>query len=968
MKKYNSITIALIVLGVLVNICATALAGSSEQFLDEEWNRTYKVGDIYNVQSLQKTSDGGYIIIGTLSKNSNDGRYPEDYFLVKTDSMGNEQWNRIFREQNKDGGVYISYIMQTSDLGYLIAGDTNKYDTGSSKLWLTKTDTQGNEQWKKDFRGDRPIMQSFGGNNITGRINEAHRSVMETQDGGFLVMGNTGPCQDCSKGSEQPMDIWLMKIDSGGSEEWNRTLGKTNGSAFSFQVTSDSGFVLAGTSNSNITWLMKSDQSGNELWNRTFQETGGRAVVVQQASDGGYAIAVTDTSGSQTWLIKTDPDGQERWNKTYNSFDIFLQTRDGGFLIHSVSPDESLLKVDSNGTEQWKKIMTEMSIMSISYFEQTNEGGYIFAGTKYYYDSILGSCIVKLDPRGKKLWEKVLRDELSWSIDTQVRKTEDGYVVVGISSDRWNLKLMKFKSRDNPFAMFTYEPEYPGVNQTVTFDASLSSDLKGNITNYRWDFGDGNTSDTTGKKVTHSYAKTGEVSVKLTLMNNSAGVNSTWKKVFVQELMAPEETMNVTFGNFSGAKYAQETADGGFIIAGRNDSIYDGWLVKTDPDGKEKWNLTFKGVELKSVIETSDGGFMAAGEYNMSDIRLIKIDKTGTEEWNRLFNSKGLGSIMGFGIISGENGTVAQTHDGGYVIAGINKWAAGDNLDAWLLKTDPDGNYSWSMILRGNKTGQNILSSVQETPDGYYVTGTWWNPYGGPDPGAVLLKTDQKGNEKWAWTRIISINDHAGPGLQTSDGGFVMMGTSSYFNQSNWTSYWTNYTGPEWNTEIWLMKTDSQGNEQWRTGNRVKKLAFEASFSATEDSGYIYSVIVQERLENDYENDIYGEIYSVKFVKLDSDGNIEWQKRDEGYSIKPTSDGGYVTARGSQLVKFGGVRHEPLKSVILQETPITTPTQILMAGSNETQTVTPPEKAAGFEASLVILMFLAVFISRRKIW
>ncbi|HEX7628604.1 MAG TPA: S-layer protein domain-containing protein [Candidatus Methanoperedens sp.] len=375
-------------------------------------------------------------------------------------------------------------------------------------------------------------------------------------------------------------------------------------------------------------------------------------------------------------------------------------------------------------------------------------------------------------------------------------------------------------------------------------------------------------------------------------------------------------------------------------------------------------------IKLKTVFETLDGGFMAAGEYNVSDIRLVKIDKTGKEEWNRLFNSKGMGSNLGFGIISGENGTIAQTQDGGYVVAGINKWAAGDNLEAWLLKTDPDGNYSWSRILRGNMTGQNILSSVQETPGGFYVTGTWWNPYGGPHPDAVLLKNDQNGNEKWAWTRVKSINDHAGPGLQTSDGGFVMMGTSSYFNQSNWTDYTADhtadFTGPEWNTEIWLMKTDSQGNELWIKGNRVKKLAFEVSFSAAQDGGYIYSVIVQERPENDFETDIYGEIYSVKFVKLDPDGNIEWLKRDEGYSIKPTSDGGYVTARGGQLVKFGGARHEPLQPGIVSETSISAPT--FVAVPNETQTATNIENAAGFEVVLVILMFLAAFISRRKIW
>jgi hypothetical protein len=185
-----------------------------------------------------------------------------------------------------------------------------------------------------------------------------------------------------------------------------------------------------------------------------------------------------------------------------------------------------------------------------------------------------------------------------------------------------------------------------------------------------------------------------------------------------------------------------------------------------------------------------------------------------------------------------------------------------------------------------------------------------------------------------------------------------MMGTSSYFNQSNW----TDYTGPEWNTDIWLMKTDAQGNEQWRKGNRVKKLVYESSFSATQDGGYIYSVIVQERPENDYENaDIYEEIYSVKFVKLDSEGNIEWQKRDEGYSIKPISDGGYVMARGFQLVKFGGVKPEPLQSGILQETPIAIQTKTPRAVSNETQTVILPEKIAGFEVVLAITILLAVY-------
>ncbi|NJD54061.1 MAG: PKD domain-containing protein [Candidatus Methanoperedens sp.] len=966
MNKYTRILFALILLGDLVNSSRTALAESREPFPDEEWNRTYSVGEIYETQCIQKTSEGGYIIIGTLSKSSNDGRHPEDYLLVKTDPTGKEQWRRKFIEEDESRAGYAMNIMQTTDLGYLIAGSTANFTTGSLNIWISKLDAEGKEEWKKNLQENRSARQFFGGNKIMDRYDETYRSVREAPDGGFLILGKTDNCQNCSIQMERPMDIWLVKTDLNGNEEWNRTLGRTDHSAYSFIMTPDGGLVLAGVYGPDTTWFEKSDQNGNELWNRTYEGIGGGSVVVQRASDGGYAVAIAGTSESQIRLIKTDTNGFKQWEKTYmdTSFHDFQHTQDGGFLLwRSAWADNRLLKIDRDGNEQWRKNLDDLAV---SYVEQTREGDYLLAATKFSEDVILGYTVRKLDYTGNKLWEKIFGNEFFGSPPVgkkTIAQTDDGYVLMGSGSNSLNIKLKKFKNRDIPFAVFTYEPEYPGVNQTVTFDASVSNDPKGNITNYRWDFGDGNTTITSAKKISHSYNRIGEMTVRLTVINNSGGVNSTWKKVFVQKLAAPFEILNVSFGNYSDAKYAEETSDGGFIIAGRNDSIYEGWLVKTDPDGKEEWNWTFNGNELKSVIQTEDGGFMAAGD-NMSDIKLVKIDQKGKEQWYRTFKDKLIGPNLGFGLVFGENGTVAQTHEGGYVVAGINKWAAGDNMDAWLAKTDPEGNYSWSRILKGNRTGQNILSSVQETSDGgYIVTGTWWNPYGGLDPDAILIKTDQKGNEKWACTRIISLNDHAGPGLQTSDGGFVMMGTSSYLNQSNWTSYWTNYTGPQWNTDIWLMKTDAKGNEQWRKGNRVKGLAYEASLSATEDGGYIYSVMVQERPENDYEKtDVYREIYSAKFVKLDSDGNIEWQKRDEGYSIKPTSDGGYVTARGSSLVKFGWVKSEgSLGEIIPDET---------SANPNETPIAIPtrssPEKAAGFEAVLSITMLLAVYTARRK--
>jgi hypothetical protein len=212
MNKYNSITIALILLSVLLSLAGTVLAESSEPFPDEEWNKTYNVPAMDDTNWMEQTSDGGYIIIGSVGYYSNYNPLSKDYIVVKTDAKGDQQWSGKFREEDEDRAGYLmqTYIMQTSDSGYLIAGSTENFTTGSLNIWIRKLDAEGIEQWKKDFRESRPSRQFFGGNNITDRFDEADRSVRETPDGGFLIIGKTNHCQNCTIEIERPMDIWLI--------------------------------------------------------------------------------------------------------------------------------------------------------------------------------------------------------------------------------------------------------------------------------------------------------------------------------------------------------------------------------------------------------------------------------------------------------------------------------------------------------------------------------------------------------------------------------------------------------------------------------------------------------------------------------------------------------------------------------------------------------------------------------------
>jgi uncharacterized protein YxeA len=252
------------------------------------WNKTFGGSEADVGNSVQQTSDGGFIVTGTTASY---GAGNNDVWLIKTDSSGNVSWNKTF---GGSSGDYGNSVQQISDGGYIIAGQTYSYGAGSGDVWLIKADSSGNQTWAKTFGG---VKSDVG------------YSVQQSSDDGYIIAGRTG-----SYGAGST-DVWLIKADSSGNQTWAKAFGGSgDDGGISVQQTSDGEYIVAGYTFSYgagayDVWLIKTDSSGNETWNKTFggviSDVG---YSVQQTSDGGYIITgFTNSYGAgngDVWLIR----------------------------------------------------------------------------------------------------------------------------------------------------------------------------------------------------------------------------------------------------------------------------------------------------------------------------------------------------------------------------------------------------------------------------------------------------------------------------------------------------------------------------------------------------------------------------------------------------------------------------------------------------------------------------------------
>lgn len=342
-----------------------------------EWTRTYGSPDGEWAYSVIHTEDGGYAIGGATAKYSwpERGYVNYSFLLIKTDASGNMQWNKTYGGEDEDDELAYS-IIQTGDGGYAIAGIKQFSGVINGEFliigdfWLVKTDSEGNMQWNKTYGGAESerlysvIQTSDGGYALVGNresLDFPHyadawfvktdadgnvqwdrtyggedfdlaSSVLET-DGGYVIGGWTY--------SFGPGDFWLFKTDSVGNVQWNKTYGGQQQEwAQSVVETEDGGYLLAGRTESfgaseGDAWLVKTDSSGNMQWNKTYGEKEKEYVQsVVQTRDGEYAFA--GSVNSEAWVVKTDSTGSMEWSVTFRGYGMvysIVETGEGGYAF-----------------------------------------------------------------------------------------------------------------------------------------------------------------------------------------------------------------------------------------------------------------------------------------------------------------------------------------------------------------------------------------------------------------------------------------------------------------------------------------------------------------------------------------------------------------------------------------------------------------------------------------------------------
>lgn len=400
------------------------------------WEKSYGGKQADYLLDAQPTADYGFILAGaSLSKKSGNKDEENigdlDFWIWKMDEHGELDWQKNLGGLGSD---LLYSIRNTKDGGFILAGtsESGKEYTkqseafGREDIWIMKLNARGGEEWQCTLGGP--------GQDLV-------KAIVPTADGGYIVGGSSSSPLSIKvrKGGIDPygkwdesrggMDGWIVKLDSKGKVEWQRTLGgEYNDVLESLEPSKEGGCIIGLYTNSPTSidktedgyglgdyWVVKLDNKGNMEWQRVFGgEEDDHISSVKQAADGGYIIggysasgstgskAVSNKSGTDFWILKLKENGEVVWQKTFDTGKVdvltsLIENTDGTILLGGYAQSEVLgyttkkdkaeindyiaLKISAEGEELWKQTVGSNGEDKLTRLIETRDGDYILAGT-----------------------------------------------------------------------------------------------------------------------------------------------------------------------------------------------------------------------------------------------------------------------------------------------------------------------------------------------------------------------------------------------------------------------------------------------------------------------------------------------------------------------------------------------------------------------------------------------------------
>ncbi|WP_461867211.1 NHL repeat-containing protein [Thermococcus sp.] len=672
------------------------------------WWKTYGGIENDDATGVALTPNGDIIVVGYTNNTKTNGY---DVWVLRLDENGNIKWQKTF---GGDGDDKAHAVALTPNGDIIVAGYTNSFGAGGYDGWILRLDGEGNIKWQKTYGGN-------GSDEVS--------TIVLASNGDIIVAGYT---ESFGAGGK---DIWILRLDKNGNVKWQKTYGGSNDDdASALAVTPSEDIIVTGSTTSFSAggwdaWVLRLDSEGNVEWQRTYGKEGnewGRALAI--ADNGDIVIAGDKLNFAHkvntVWILRLDPRGDLIWQKSYpgHPLEVFVFIRtisifNGDVLVGGLFryfglgynyPSASLVWcLDKNGNIKWRGRFGGPSVFGYgSSSEEARStvvapnGDIIVVGYIGRFNDDIDAWILRLDGEGNIKWQKTYGG-YDLDVASSVVIAPDGDIIV---------------------AGYTYSFGAGGEDIWI-----LRLDKNGNV---KWQKTYGGNESDGWVDVNVAIASNGDIIVVSSTRSFGAGDYDAW-------VLRLDDNGNVKWQKTYGGRdrdWASAVAivpNGDIIVAGLTQSLITktnkaySWVLRLDENGNVKWQKKYYGnyrSSPNSVVVSPEGNIVIVGFI------MMKLDKNGEVLWAKIFGADATGTV---------------TPEGDVIVGRALYVNYGTLADTYLFCLDTNGNIKWVRGY-GSKHTDDVINAVTFTMENNLVLvgracGSW-------QCDIWVLKTDHKGD------------------------------------------------------------------------------------------------------------------------------------------------------------------------------------------------------------------------------